>query len=72
MAEIRIVTPLTWATAPKWLTPEQAAFLSGHSMDYVQWMIDDDAVDLDDNGLIEKRSLWNFQESLALVLNWDK
>ena len=72
MAEIRIVTPLTGATAPKWLTPEQASFLSGHSPDYVQWMIDDDAVDLDEDGLIEKRSLWNFQESLALVLNWDK
>jgi hypothetical protein len=54
------------------LMPEQAAFLSGHSPDYIRWMIDDDALDLDENGLIEKRSLWDFQESLALVLNWDK
>jgi hypothetical protein len=53
------------------LMPEQAAFHSGHSPDYIQWMIDD-AVGLDENGLIEKRNLWDFQESLALVLNWDK
>jgi hypothetical protein len=32
----------------------------------------DDAVDLDENGPIEKRSLSNSQESLALVLGWDK
>jgi hypothetical protein len=66
-------TPLTWALAPDWLTPGQAGYLTGHnSLDYVQWMIDDDAVDLDEDGLIEKRSLWDFQEALALVLNWDK
>jgi hypothetical protein len=53
------------------LMPEQAAFLGNHSPDCIQWMIDD-AVDLDENGLIEKRSLWDFQEALALVLNWDK
>jgi hypothetical protein len=72
ISETRRITPLTWALAPDWLTPDQAGYLTGHSLDYVQWMIDDDAVDLDENGLIGKRSLWNFQESLALVLNWNK
>jgi hypothetical protein len=35
-------------------------------------MIDGDAVDLDENGPIEKRNLRGFRKSLALVLNWDK
>ena len=28
-------------------------------------------VDLNDDGLIEKQSLWKFQEACALVMHWD-
>ena len=37
------------------------------------WMIDDGAVDLKDEDaiLIEKRSLIEFQEALALVAHWN-
>lgn len=32
---------------------------------------DEGGVDLDLAGLIEKRSLWEFQEACALVLHWN-
>jgi len=34
-------------------------------------IVTDGGVDLDSAGRIEKRSLWEFQEALALVLHWN-
>ncbi len=34
-------------------------------------VIDEGGVDLNVEGLIEKQSLWEFQEMLALVLHWN-
>jgi hypothetical protein len=68
----QIVTPAAWIYAPDWLTPDQASYLTGHSVDHIKWMIQDGCVDTNDAGLIEKRSLHEFQESLALVLHWDE
>jgi hypothetical protein len=34
-------------------------------------IVDDGGVDTNDNGLIEKQSLWEFQEALVEVLHWD-
>lgn len=64
------VTLVTWAQFPEWLTPDQAAFLTGHSLDYIQWMIEDGCVECDLNGLLWKPDLALFQESLADVLSW--
>jgi hypothetical protein len=61
--------------APEFLTPEEASRLTGHSTDVIDCMIDDDAVGLVGDGdglLIERRSLCEFQESLALVLHWNR
>ena len=74
VAGTQVRSPLAWIEAPEWLTPEEAAELSGHSLEAIQWLIDDDAVDLMESGngwLIEKESLHEFQESLALVLHWN-
>lgn len=70
----RIVTPVVWLEAPEFLTPEEASALTGHSDSFIQRMIDADAVELVEAGdgyLIEKESLYEFQESLALLLHWD-
>jgi len=70
----RIITPVVWLSAPDWLTIEQACYLSGHDLDTMRWMIEDGAVDTRIEGntlLIEKRSLWEFQEALVEVLHWD-
>jgi hypothetical protein len=69
---LRLAGASVIGASPRAAVAGASNFLSGHSLDCVQWMIDDDAVDLDENGLIEKRSLWEFRESLDLVLNWDK
>ena len=69
----RIVTPVTWAFAPDWLTVEQASCLSGHDEDTVKWLILDGGVDAKRDGgawLIDKASLHDYQEALALVLHW--
>jgi len=69
----RIVTPVTWLAAPEWLTVQEAAELSGHDRGVLHWMIRDGAVDTKLEGdiyLIEKVSLWEFQEALAEVLHW--
>lgn len=70
----RIVTPVMWAFAPDWLTIQEACDLSGHDAATIQWLIENGAVDAEREGdtwLIEKRSLWEFQEALAEVLHWD-
>jgi hypothetical protein len=68
----RIATPVDWLFAPEWLTLEEACFLSGHDRGTMLHIVEIDGVDLkdDDQLLIEKQSLYEFQESLALVLNW--
>ena len=69
----RMATPVTWAFAPDWLTVEQASYPSGHDDDTVKWLILDGGVDAKQDGdtwLIDKESLHEYQEALALVLHW--
>ena len=61
---------MDWAFAPEWLTIEQACFLSCHDRLTMYSTIEEDGVDLNLDGLIEKRSLWEFQEALVLVRHW--
>jgi hypothetical protein len=62
-------TGMDWAFAPDWLTLEEACFLSGHDRGTMLSIVDEDGVDLNTEGLIEKRSLWEFQTTLAEVLH---
>jgi len=69
----RRITPVTWALAPEWLTIAEAAELSGFDPELLQHLIEDGGVDaeqLGDRWLIEKQSLREYQEALALVANW--
>jgi excisionase family DNA binding protein len=69
----RRITPVTWALAPEWLTIAEAAELSGFDRELLQHLIEDGGVDaeqLGDRWLIEKQSLREYQEALALVANW--
>jgi hypothetical protein len=66
----QIVNGIDWAFAPDWLTVEQACCLSGHDRGAMLYIIDEGGVDLSDAGLIEKRSLWEFQETLAEISHW--
>jgi len=68
--QVRVVTPVSWLFAPEWLRVEEACHLSGHDRETMLWMVADGAVDTDLDGLICKRSLYEFQEALALVLHW--
>jgi hypothetical protein len=63
----RIVTMVAWLAAPEWLTLAEASFLSGHDDAMLRWMIDDGAVDTNDEGLIAKDSLRDYQETLLEV-----
>jgi hypothetical protein len=67
----RIATPVDWLFAPDWLTLEQACFLSGWDEDSMLEIIDEGGVDLNTEGLIEKASVREFNECMALVLHWD-
>jgi hypothetical protein len=69
--QTRVATIVDWLFAPDWLSIEEACFLSGWDHDTMLEIIDEDNVDLDDDGRIEKQSLYEFQECLALVLHWD-
>ena len=69
--QARVATTVDWLFAPDWLTVEEACFLSGWDLNSMLEIIAEDGVDLDDEGLIEKQSLYEFQECLALVLHWD-
>jgi len=67
------VTPVTWALASDWLTIPDASRLSGFAPDLLCFLIGDGGVDAKQDGatwLIEKQSLLDYQECLALVLNW--
>jgi hypothetical protein len=68
----RIVNGVTWAFAPDWLTIEEACFLSGRNRDYLLQVLDVDGVDLNDEGLIEKRSLWEWLETSVEIDHWDE
>ena len=70
MAE-RVAFATDWLFFPDWLTLEQACYLSGWDEATMREIIDEDGVDLNVEGLIEKQSLWEFQEMLALVLHWN-
>lgn len=67
------ITPVTWLEAPDWLTPEEAAAITGHTLAEIQEIIDAGGVELKDGDqvLIEKGSLHDFQECLAEVLHWN-
>jgi hypothetical protein len=66
----RVITPVTWLAASDWLTPEEAAYLSGHSVAVIRWLMEDGAIETNDAGLIDKTSLHDYQECLLLVSNW--
>jgi len=69
------VTPVTWLAAPGWLTPQQAAALTGHSLEDIQRIMAEGAVELgqdSDQVLIEKDSLYEFQETLVELSHWDE
>ena len=68
--QARIATLVDWAFAPKWLSIEEASSLSGHDVDTLLEIIEVDGVDLDDEGRIEKQSLWQFLEAEVLVAHW--
>lgn len=60
-----------WLFYPQWLTFEQACYLSGWDRDTMLEIVNRDGLDLDDEGLISKADLWEFQECLALALHWE-
>jgi hypothetical protein len=55
--------------APDWLSIEQACRLTGWDEKSMQEIIDEGGVDLNEQGLIEKQSLYDFQGCLAQVLH---
>jgi len=66
------VTIVTWAFAPDWLTAEEASELSGFDAGTLRWLIEDGSLDTryeGDGWLIEKLSLWEYQEALLDVLS---
>jgi len=74
LASPRIITPVVWLEAPAWLTVEEACWLTGHDRDAMLQIIELGGVDAEHDGetwLIEKESLYEFQESLAEVLHWE-
>jgi excisionase family DNA binding protein len=60
-----------WIFAPEWLAVEQACELSGWDPGSLLEIMAQGGVDVDEAGLIEKQSLYEFQETLAEVLHWD-
>jgi len=73
----RVVTGVSWAFAPEWLTLEEASYLSGHDAANMHWLIHDVGVEAKRQGdtwLIEKASLREFQEILLELAQsglWD-
>jgi hypothetical protein len=35
MEQARVATPVDWLYAPEWLTPLEASYLSGHTVDFI-------------------------------------
>jgi hypothetical protein len=71
MVQRRVAFPSDWIFYPEWLTVEQACYLSGWDADSMLEIMDVGGVDLNDAGLIEKRSLWEFQEACVLLAHWN-
>ena len=67
----RVSLPVDWLFAPDWLTVEQACFLSGWDAASMLAIMAAGGVDLNDDGLIARDSLEDFQEACALVEHWD-
>ncbi|MCK9598098.1 MAG: helix-turn-helix domain-containing protein [Sphaerochaeta sp.] len=68
--ELKRVTLVTWAFAPEWLTIAQAMELSGYDEETMAWLVQDGALESKQEGdtwLVEKASLWDFQEALLDV-----
>jgi hypothetical protein len=57
--------------APQWLTVQEACRLSGWDRPSMLEIVRDGGVDVNTESRIEKGSLHDFQECLALVLHWD-
>ena len=71
LATRRVARLLDWVLAPDWLTVEPVCFLSGWDVASMLAIMDAGGVDLNDDGLIAKDSLEDFQEACALLLHWD-
>jgi hypothetical protein len=67
----RIVNGVTWAFAPDWLTVEEACELARYDRSYMLQVIEAGGVDLDNAGLIEKRSLWEWLEASVEIDHWN-
>jgi hypothetical protein len=69
----KITTPVTWLAAPEWLTPQQAADLTGHPLEHIRQIIEHGAVELKDSDqtLIHRDSLHDYQLDLIEVLHWN-
>ncbi len=70
---MQYITPVVWLEAPEWLTPEEAAALTGHTLEAIQEIIDCGGVELKDGPavLIDKASLHEFQETLVELAHWN-
>ncbi len=70
-----MVTPATWWAADAWLTLAQAAELTGRSLEEIQTILQVGGLELREEGgqvLIDKNSLYDFQETLAEILHWNE
>ena len=70
MSEI-VASRIDWLFAPEWVTFGVACFLSGWDADSMREIIREGGVDVNTEGLIEKRSLHEFNECAALIAHWD-
>jgi hypothetical protein len=68
--KVQTATLLDWVTSPDWLSLDEACHLTGYDLPAMQSLVDEGMVNLDERGLIDKRSLWEFLESLILALHW--
>jgi hypothetical protein len=68
----RIATLVDWAFAPRWLTFDEACRLSGRDPETLREIIAVDGVDLDNEGRIERQSLWDFLEAALELEYWDR
>lgn len=71
LSQACVATMVDWAFAPQWLSMDEACFLSGKDRDTMLEIIAVDGVDLDDEGRIERESLWQFLEAEVLVAHWN-
>jgi len=60
----------TWTISSEYAI-EEACFLSGWSESAMKEIMEEGGVDLNDEGLIERESLYEFNECAALVLHWN-